>query len=101
MLSPLRLLSLGLAADDVCTLYGLTPEELDMLAEEAEARRREYEPAPSSAGRKLMNSKLMNSKLMNSKLMNSKLMNSKLMTVLLRREDLPGYRFRQTRKQAQ
>ncbi len=81
MTSPLRLLKIGLPAEDVCALYGLTPEELDLLAEEAEGRQRQEPETPIAAGRKLMQ--------------------NKMMTVLLRREELPGYRFRQTRKQAQ
>jgi hypothetical protein len=52
MISPLRWLKLGLASEDVCAMYGITPEELDYLAEEAECRRRENSPSP--AGRMLM-----------------------------------------------
>ena len=50
-ISPLRLIALGLSSEDVATLYGITTEELDFIAEEADARRREV-PAP--AGKTLM-----------------------------------------------
>lgn len=62
MLSPLRLLALGLASDDVCALYGLTPEELDLRCEQAEARRCEI-PAPS-AGNSLMTGKSLMTRLL-------------------------------------
>ena len=39
MISPLRLLRLGLHTEDVCALYGLTPEQLDQMAEDAEYRK--------------------------------------------------------------
>ena len=50
-ISPLRALALGVATDDVCAWFGLTEEELDFIAEEADARRRE---APAPAGKALM-----------------------------------------------
>ena len=42
---------MGIASEDVAAFYGITTEELDFLAEEADAKRRE---TPAPAGKTLM-----------------------------------------------
>jgi hypothetical protein len=50
MISPLRLLKLGLSREDVASCLGITPEEVDRRLQQAEDR----QSAPAPAGRMLM-----------------------------------------------
>ena len=54
--SPLRLRAIGLSAEDVATLYGITLKQLEAMVAEAEAKRR---PEPAPAGKALMTKLLM------------------------------------------
>ena len=53
LISPVRLIRIGLPAEDVCALYGLTEEELDLLLETECDRRRAIQQERPAAGRRL------------------------------------------------